>query len=155
MPASTYLTWDIADEKPNSITGLILMNQYIITGLILLALVGWGSWEHSRFLSERLAYSDFREQSVTQALAQEKQHNDQMSVAMDERDASLARMHDSQKRTNTLSASLATALSRGTCQDSATDHAALSRFFADVEEYIIEADTAVINVKAWASAWPE
>ena len=77
-----------------------------------------------------------------------------MSVAMAERDASLARMRDSQKRTDTLSASLATALSRGTCQDSATDHAAQSGFFTEIEGYIIEADTAMINVKAWAAAWP-
>ena len=130
------------------------MNQYIIIGLILLALIGWGSWEHSRFLSERAAYSDFRQEATAQVLKQEKAHNDQINAALIERDASIARMRDSQTRSKSLQSSLATALSRGTCQDSATDHAALSGFFTEIEGYIIEADTTVINVKAWAAAWP-
>ena len=127
-------------------------NSVLIGSLLVVGLFGW--YSHVQFLNERLAYSGFRETSAAKALKQKEEHNEQVTVAMAERDASLARMRDSQKRTDTLSASLATALSRGTCQDSATDHAALSGFFTEIEGYIIEADTAMINVKAWAAAWP-
>jgi len=123
--------------------------------IILLAVGGYGWYEHTRFLNERLAYSDFREEATAQVLKQEKAHNDQINAALIERDASIARMRDSQTRSKSLQSSLATALSRGTCQDSATDHAALSRFFTDLEGYIVEADTAVINVKAWLESWPK
>ena len=127
-------------------------NQLLI--VVILAFGGWGAWEHARFLSVKAEYSDFREQATVNALKQEKAYNAQINNAMVERESALGRLRDSQERANTLSASLATALSRGTCQDSATDHAALSRFFTDVEGYIIEGDTAVINVKAWAESWP-
>ena len=128
-------------------------NSVLIGSLLVVGLFGW--YSHVQFLNERLAYSGFRETSAAKALKQKEEHNEQMSVAMAERDASIARMRDSQKRTNTLSASLATALSRGTCQDSATDHAALSGFFTEITELIEIGDEAIINNKAWLASWPK
>ena len=128
-------------------------NSVLIGSLLVVGLFGW--YSHVQFLNERLAYSGFRETSAAKALKQKEEHNEQMSVAMAERDASLARMRDSQKRTDTLSASLATALSRGTCQDSATDHAALSGFFTEITELIEIGDEAIINNKAWLASWPK
>ena len=127
-------------------------NSVLIGSLLVVGLFGW--YSHVQFLSVKAEYSDFRETSATKARKQKEEHDEQIFVAMSERDASLARMRDSQIRSKSLQSSLATALSRGACQDSTTDHAALSKFFTDVEGYIIEADTAVINVKAWAASWP-
>ena len=110
---------------------------YILIGLMI-ALGVYGYVEHSRFIKVRMEYDSFISETRVLTAQQEAKHAEQISVAMAERDASLARMRDSQKRTDTLSASLATALSRGTCQDSATIDAALSRFFTDLEGYIIE-----------------
>ena len=131
-----------------------MINTNLLLIFVILVVGGYGWYEYTHFLNERLAYSDFRETSAAKALKQKEEHDEQISVAMAERDASIARMRDSQIRSKSLQSSLATALSRGTCQDSATDHAALSGFFTEIEGYIIEADTTVINVKAWAAAWP-
>ena len=130
------------------------MNQYIITGLILLALIGWGSWEHSRFLSERLAYSDFRETSAIQALKQKEEHDEQISVAMAERDASISRLRDSQKRTNALRSAITPTGPEKLCYGRSAFDAALSAYLAGVENLLADGDQAVIDNKVWASAWP-
>ena len=127
---------------------------YILIGLMI-ALGVYGYVEHSRFIKVRLEYDSFISETRVLTAQQEAKHVEQISVAMAERDASLARMRDSQKRTDTLSASLATALSRGTCQDSATDHAALSGFFTEITELIEIGDEAIINNKAWLASWPK
>src|SRR3990167_9813950 len=119
---------------------------YILIGLMI-ALGVYGYVEHSRFIKVRLEYDSFISETRILTAQQEAKHAVQISTAMAERDASIQRMRDSQIRSKSLQSSLATAISRGTCQDSATDHAALSRFFTEIEGYIIEADTTVINVK--------
>jgi len=127
--------------------------NYVLIG-IMISVGIYGYIEHSRFIKIRTEYDSFISETKVLKAQQEAKHAVQISAAMADRDANLVKLRDNQKHTNALQSSLATALSRGTCQDSATDHAALSRFFTEVEGYIIEADLAVINVKAWAASWP-
>ena len=125
-------------------------NQLLI--VVILAFGGWGAWEHARFLSVKAEYSGFREQSVTQALAQEKQHNEQINVAMAERDASISRLRDSQKRTNALRSAITPTGPEKLCYGRSAFDAALSAYLAGVENLFADGDRAVIDNKAWASA---
>ena len=132
---------------------MLTANQLLI--VVILAFGGWGAWEHARFLSVKAEYSDFREQAVTQALAQEKQHNEQISVAMAERDASIARMRDNEIRFNSSFLPKTTGNSETACYDRSRLDAALSKFEEGIRELLTEGDEAIINNRAWASAWPE
>ena len=118
---------------------------YILIGLIM-ALGVYGYVEHSRFIKVRTEYDSFISETKVLKAQQEAKHAVQISAAMADRDANLVKLRDNQKHTKSLQSSLATALSRGTCQDSATDHAALSRFFAD--ESLFDASTSIFT---WAS----
>ena len=123
--------------------------------VVILAFGGWGAWEHARFLSVKAEYSDFREQAVTQALAQEKQHNEQINVAMVERDASIARMRDSQIRSRALSVSLAAEGSGRKCYNADGLNGAYRELIAEIRAIAGEGQASMIDNKAWASAWPE
>ena len=131
------------------------MNQFITVGLILLALVGWGTWEHTRFLSVKAEYSDFRQEATAQVLKQEKAHNDQINSAMAERDVSIARLRDSEARSRSLRASITPQSGDRLCFHRTAFDAALQQFLGDIEGLLAEGDISMINLQATLAAWPK
>jgi len=131
------------------------MNINIIFFFIILALGGWGYYEHDKFLSVKAEYSDFREQSVTQALAQEKQHNEQINVAMVERDAANKRLSDDQARSRALRTAITPTGPEKLCYSRSAFDAAISAYLAGIENLLADGDQAVIDNKAWLESWPK
>lgn len=131
------------------------MNQYIVLGLILLALTGWGTYEHSRFLSLKTEYSEFKETAATQALKQEKDHAIQVNNALAERDIYLNRLRDSEIRTRALRASITPQGPDRLCFNRPALDAAIQSFLGEVQGLIEQGDVTLINLQATLAAWPK
>ena len=130
------------------------MKNYIMAGIVV-AILGYAFYEHTRFLNIKLEYADFIEQSLALQLQKDKDHAIQLNMALGMRDDAFKRLRDSENRARNLRASITTRRPDGTCTESTTVDAALSQFLADVEGLVIEGDEAVINIKAWNSSWPK
>ena len=128
-------------------------NSVLIGSLLVVGLFGW--YSHVQFLNERLAYSGFRETSAAKALKQKEEHNEQVTVAMAERDASLARMRDSQKRTHALQRTITASKTGKVCFRSEGLDAAYRELVSEIRAIAGEGQAGLIDNKAWASAWPK
>ena len=131
------------------------MNQYIITGLILLALIGWGGYEHTRFLNERLAYSDFRETSAAKVLKQKEEHDEQVANALAARDDALNRLRDNEIRSRAIRANITPQGGDRLCFHRTAFDTALQQFLGNIEILIAEGDLSLINLQATLAAWPK
>ena len=136
------------------LTLLLRFKSYLFIVGIIGAILGYAWYEHTRFLNIKLEYANFIEQTLALQLQKEKEHALQLNVAMGMRDDAFKRLRDSENRARLLRASITTQRPDGTCTESTTVDAALSQFLADVEGFLTEGDTAIINVKAWANSWP-
>ena len=134
---------------------LLRFKSYLFIIGIVGAILAYAWFEHTRFLNVKLEYANFIEQSLTLQLQKEKEHAAQINVALGMRDDAFKLLRDSENRARNLRASITTQRPDGTCTESATVDAALSKFLADVEGLVIEGDEAIINVKAWADSWPK
>ena len=133
----------------------MIPNVNLVLIFVILTVGGYGWYEHTRFLNERLAYSDFRETSATQALKQKEEHDEQMSVAMAERDVALNRLRDNEIRSRSLRASITPQGSDRLCFHRTAFDAALQQFLGDVEGFIAEGDLSLINLQTTLAAWPK
>ena len=126
--------------------------------LVILSMLSWGLWERSGKLSakaELTALQTEHDKVVAENKRKEVLNNERIKTADAERVSLTRQLHDNQVRLSALRASITTHRPDGTCTESTTVDTALSEFLADVEGYITEGDTAVINVKAWAASWPK
>ena len=137
------------------LTLLLRFKSYLFIVGIIGAILGYAWYEHTRFLNIKLEYANFIEQTLALQLQKEKEHALQLNVALGMRDDAFKLLRDSENRARLLRASITTQRPDGTCTESTTIDAALSQFLADVEGFITEGDTAIINVKAWANSWPK
>ena len=131
------------------------MNTNIVVGVIILSLIGYGYFEHTRFLSEKAAYSDFRETSATKALEKEKEHALQVNDAMSERDAALKRLRDNEVRSRAIRANITPQGNDRLCFNRTAFDTALQQFLGNIEGLLAEGDISLINLQATLSAWPK
>jgi hypothetical protein len=133
----------------------MIPNTNLLLIFVILAVGGWGWYEHGRFLSERTAYSEFRETSAEQALKQEKEHALQVNDAMSTRDAAINRLRDNEIRSRSLRTNITPQGSERLCFNRTAFDAALQQFLGDVEVLLAEGDTALINLQTTLAAWPK
>ena len=137
------------------------MNQYIVLGLILLALVGWGTYEHNRFLTTKAEYGEFIAQSEKLASDQkakiiqmEKDHAEKLHVVELARLAALDQLRVNQERARASRVSITPKGSERFCFSRNGFDAALQSFLGTVEGLIAEGDIALIDKQTLLKAWP-
>lgn len=130
------------------------VNNYIISGLILLVLVCWGTYEHNRFLTVKTEFTEFRETSIAQALKQEKEHALQVNNALSQRDVALNRLRDSEARSRSSFIPKTAGSPETACYNRARLDAALSKFEEGIRGLLSEGDEAIINDRTWLASWP-
>ena len=130
------------------------MNKYLIFGGILLAL-SWLAWDqHDRYVTVSIEYENYRLSAEKEAKQQEKDNEDKIKVALADRDAALASLLDSQVRSRALRNSITPAGPERICYSRSAFDTALSTYLAGVENLLADGDKAVVDNKAWLSAWP-
>lgn len=119
------------------------------------AMIGYGWYEHTRFLTVKSEYSEFKSLAVEQTLKQEKAHAKQVSDALDERDASLQRLRNSEKRSDALRVSIASESSGRICYRPNELNGAYRDLVTEIRTIAGEGQTAMINLQATLAAWPK
>lgn len=136
------------------------MNTNLLLGgiIVILALLGWGGFEHGRYARTKLqleTVESMNAQLLDENKRKEVENEERIKIALTERESLTRQLHDNQVRLSDLRNSITTQRPGGACTESATVDTALSQFLADVEGFITEGDQAVINVKAWSDSWPQ
>lgn len=120
-------------------------------GILLLSLMAYGYIEHNRFIKARLELNTFIATTEALQAKQERDHAEAIHTALAERDAALVSLHNSQERTRQLQASLTAGSSGKVCFRTE----GFDAFLSGVAQLIEAGDRAVMDNKAWLSAWPK
>lgn len=145
------------------LTNLKLYGIIALAGL-LAALAGSTWFEHQRYLTTKAQYDGFvaqaqalAAQQLAENAAKEKAYANQVHTAESDRDAALKRLRDSQADTDRLRMSVTPEAAAGTdrvCFTRTGLDRAIQSFLADVQGFLEEGDSALIDDQAWAKAWP-
>jgi len=130
------------------------MNKYFYFGVALLALISWGSYEHSRFVSERSEHLSFVVETKALHDIQEANNASKIAAALSERDASIRRLRDSEVRYSSLRRSLSTESSGRVCYSGEELNRAYRILVDGLRAVAAEGQAGLIDNKAWLQAWP-
>ena len=125
-----------------------MLKTYLIFGVVILALLRWGSLERSGKISIQAEYDTFIAKTEAIKAKQEKDNAEAIHAALTKRDAAIRLRNEA--RANLMRVSLAAeGVSQG-CFRSQEFDAAISTITGIVEQ----GETALINFKSCMESWP-